>query len=68
METLAIKEGLKTYLARNRDRSDPMIVEADALDIILALNFEIADIFETKIVMNEVEDLAAKANVISFIK
>lgn len=68
LEILAIKEGLKAYLAQKRNQSVHLIVEADVLKVIRALNYEIADISESKIVMNEVEVLAAEASVISFIK
>lgn len=67
LEMLAIREGLKTYLSSGRENK-PLIVEANAAEVIKALNFECEDASDTKIVMHEVESLADSTGVISFAK
>lgn len=65
---LAIKEGIKACLSSNRVGVTPMVVEADALEVIKSLNYESEDISDTKLVLNEVESLVANVGVITFVK
>lgn len=68
MEALAIKEGLKAYNQKISSRKLPVIVEADAMELVKSLNLEASDISESEVVVNEVIALTPEAGVVCFSK
>lgn len=68
LEFAAIKEELSSYLSIDRQRRSAVIVEVDALEVIRVLNRESVDNSEVKAFVLDIEDLAAKSDVLAFVK
>lgn len=65
---LAIREDFKAYLVASDIRRKPIIVEANTLEVIRALNFECGELSESKVVMDDIVGLASRTGVLSFMK
>lgn len=59
---------IKAYLIGDRERIPRMIVETDAKEVVKALNHECEDFSESKMVLQEIENLASQAGIIAFKK
>lgn len=68
MEAATVKEGLEAYLVSKGGSQSRILIESDSIDVVKALNHEDEDVSETRVILDEIHQLASLVGEVSFVE
>lgn len=68
MEAMAVKKGLEAYLESKKSPQSRILIESDSIEVVKALNHKEEDLSESRVILEEISQLASLAGEVSFTK